>query len=62
MDKKTVEEMLKMASRDDLIDMITKLTTCGRESEQFVLDWCKKNNTRCKNQAIGMELTSANLF
>lgn len=56
MDKKTVEEMLKMASRDDLIDIITKLTSCGRKPEQFVLDWCKKNNARCKNQAIGMEL------
>lgn len=56
MDKKTVEEMLKFASRDDLLEMITKLTTCGCKNEQYVLDWCRKNNSRCKNQAIGMEL------
>ncbi len=42
MDKKTVEEMLKFASRDDLLEMITKLTTCGCKNEQYVLDWCKK--------------------
>lgn len=56
MDKKTVEEMLNMASRDDLTDIITKLTKYSSKADQVILDWCKKNNSRCKDQAIGMEL------
>ena len=56
MDKKTVEEMLIMASRDDLTGIITKLTKCSSKADQVVIDWCKKNNSRCKDRAIGMEL------
>lgn len=56
MDKKTVEEMLKTASREDLTDIITKLTKHSSKADQVVLDWCKKNNSRCRDQAIEMEL------
>lgn len=56
MDEKTVKEMLNMASRDDLTDIITKLTKCSSKADQVVLDWCKKNNSNCKDQAIGIEL------
>lgn len=56
MDKKTIEEMLNVASRDDLMNIITKLTKCSSKADRVVLDWCKKNNASCKDQAIGMEL------
>lgn len=56
MDKKTVEKMLNTASRDDLTNIITKLTKYSSKADQVILDWCKKNNTNCKDQAICLEL------
>lgn len=56
MNKKTVEEMLKGASKKDCLDIISKMSNRSKAAEQVIVEWCKKNNTAYKTKAIEIEL------
>lgn len=56
MDKNSIEKMLEMVSREDLIDIITGMVIHNQEADRFVMEWCEKNLSGCESQAISQEL------
>lgn len=53
MDKKTVNRMLEGATKQDFIEIISKMSVFGTSAEQIILDWCKRNNEKNKRY-LGM--------
>ncbi len=56
MDKKTVTEMLQDAGKNDLIDIIAKMSASSHKAEKIIIDWCKNSNPKYQKKAIEMEL------
>lgn len=42
----------KVAAKEDYLQIISNMSNCGKDAEQVIVDWCKKNNTDHKTQAI----------
>lgn len=55
MDKKTVAKMLDGASKKDYIEIISKLSSYNKESEEVILKWCQTYNKKYKKQADEIE-------
>lgn len=45
--------MLKGATKQDFIEIISKMSVFGTSAEQIILDWCKRNNEKNKRY-LGM--------
>lgn len=52
MDKKTASILLEGMSEKELIGIIVKLANCSKTGEQWLLSYCKKNETSEKKQMI----------
>lgn len=52
MDKNSIEKILEVVSREDLINIITGMVMHNQEAGRFVMEWCEENLSGCKSQAI----------